>query len=63
MHLQLVQVWVQVIQQLEMGIWKKKLALKMRGIAPDFWKMQFSEKKFTKKSKTSSLLKIWYKHP
>ena len=49
MHLQLVQVRVQVIQQLEMGIRKKILALKMRGIAPDFWKMKFSEKKFTKK--------------
>ena len=48
MHLQLVQVWVQVIQQLEMGIWKKNLALKMRGIATDFRNIQFSEKKCTK---------------
>ena len=35
----------------------------MRGIAPGFWKMPFSEKNSQKKSKMSSLLQIWYKHP
>ena len=49
MHLQLVQVWVQVIQQLEMGIWKKKFGPKNARDCPRFLENAIFRKKIHKK--------------